>query len=105
MNKEIAKKIISVISAGSIFIGSMFATSCMNLTNIAEEQKPYNYVLRDYKSFGVDTFVADSLSFTHQTERNIRLKMSETRPVLIDLQGEMETREKDIMKTLYAVSL
>ena len=92
------KKILAMISAGTIFIGSMFTTSCMNVTNVAGEQKPYQYVLRDYDSFNVDTFVADSLSFTHQTERNIRLKMSETRPVLIDLQGEMETREKDIIQ-------
>lgn len=97
-NKEVSRKILGLIGASFIFVGSMFTTSCMDLTNIAEEQKSYNYVLRDYESFNVDTFVADSLSFTHQTERNIRLKMSETRPVLIDLQGEMETREKEIIQ-------
>lgn len=97
-NKEFAKKILAMIGAGSIFIGSMFATSCMNITNVSEDQKPYRYVLRDFESFNVDTTVADLLSFSHKTERNIRLKMSETRPVLINIQGEMESREKEIIQ-------
>lgn len=96
--KEITKKILAMVGASAILIGSSFAVSQLGVTSKAENQKPYEYVLRDYENFNVDTYIVDLYNKAQFRDKHIRLKMDEDRPVVVDCKGNMDEEEKEIIE-------
>lgn len=96
--KELMKKILAIIGASSIVVGSSFAVSQLGITNKAENQKPYEYVLSDHENFNIDSDVIDIYKQKYNQDKYIRLKMSEDRPVIIDCLGTMDEDGKELIK-------
>lgn len=101
-NKELSKKIMSFITSGAILVSSSLTLSCIKLVDDATNQKPYEYVLRDYKNFNVDTDVVDIHSNDWNQEKNIRLRMKEDRPVIVEYEDNMEDKEKEMIENVIA---
>ena len=94
------KKMLAIASAGTILFSGIFTSSCMNISNYVIDQKPYNYVLRDYQNFKVDTEIADALNYSCGYAKNMRLKFSDSKPVIVDCEEGMEVREKEIVQKI-----
>lgn len=97
MNQEVSKKIISVVASFSLLLGSsVISSSFLSLKNKKDVDKPYEYVLRDFENFNVDTGVADAFFYWDSNAKNIRLDFNNGK-VIVDCKGYMEDREKRII--------
>ena len=97
VNSKLAKKITAFIGASAVTFSTALTTSCVKLIDDAIDQKPYEYVLRDYESFHVDTSVVDLNSARYGERKPVRLRFSENRPVIVDCDKDIEEDEKKLI--------
>lgn len=100
-DKFLTKK-ITVLAAGVIVVCSSFWMSQLFMwnkdRNEVKDQKPYSQIISDSASFNVDMQVADNLSDFYNTNKYVRLKMDEDKPVAVLCENNMDLREKEIIK-------
>ena len=94
-SKDLSTKIVAGVSAGIIFLGGMFGATYMSITGTAQEQKPYNYVLKDFENLNVDRNVTFDVG---KSERAIRLLVRKDRPVFVSVDKNVEGREMELIK-------
>lgn len=101
MSNGLKVKLIALISAGVVGIGSLFSCAYLYLNQDAElikNQKPYYQIMKDAQSFNADMEVALNKSMFYNLDKYIRLKMDEDKPVIVQYEQNMEEREVNIIK-------
>ena len=102
MNQKVLSKIISVISTGTIIGSSLLAASTLVAASDISNQKPYSQVLFDSESFNVDSSICNQLAFDHRADKYMRLKMSETKPVIIDCAYGLDSNAIEVVENVIA---